>query len=96
MLNEVNHKVVVVIDLSRSPSMPGMHMRSLQQIANARTNNHPNMTVRYLIGLRPYLKTMLDIFGRIFPRAYQKYRVANTVEDAIENMKKTNVLGVAV
>ncbi len=92
MMSTVTHKVCVMVDLSGTTSMPGMNMKSLQQIANAQTSNHPNMTVRYLIGLRPYLKTMLEIFGRIFPRAYQKYRVAKNIEDAIANMKVTNVL----
>lgn len=87
LMDQVSHKVYIIVDVSHAKAMPRISRKAFQTIANAPTMKHPNATVRYMVGMRPYFSSVLGVFGNLFPKAFAKYQVASSVEMAFEKIR---------
>lgn len=87
LMDTVDHKISVVLDLTKSHTIPNLNLASMQKLVTAPTTSHPNMTYFYIVGAKGYIRTMMDIFGRLFPKAIQQYKTASSVEDALAQIE---------
>lgn len=88
LLDSVSHRVDIMLDLTKSESVPSLNANGLKYVANAPTTTHPNMGIFVMVGMKPFIRISFDIFSRMYPRATRQYRLANTVEDAINVIAK--------
>jgi UDP-N-acetylglucosamine 2-epimerase len=86
LLDEAEHTVDIILDVHKSPSIPNLNPVGLQKVANAPTAQHPNMGTFFMVGAKPYVKTMFDVFGRIYPKAVKQYKLVNSVEEAVQQI----------
>ncbi len=86
LMDTVDHKVAVILDMSATNHVPTLNLGAMQKIVGARTSHHPNMTHFYMVGIKVYVRAMTDIFSRLFPRAFAQYKVVKSVEEALEKI----------
>jgi|GEM_PF-4477948 hypothetical protein len=87
LMDSVDHKVSVVLELTKTQSIPNINLASMQKLVTAPTASHPNMTYFYIVGAKGYIRSMLDIFGRLFPKAIQQYKIASSLADALTQIE---------
>lgn len=83
LLDSVQHRVNIVVDLRGSRRVPPVAPQALARIANAPTMSHPNTNILIVIGLSGFLQTLYEIFRRLYPYAAQRYREARTQEELL-------------
>lgn len=83
LLDSVQHRVCLVLDLTESERVPNLNVIGLQRIANAPTAKHPNAGIFVMVGMRPVVRAIADVFFRLYPAAGKQYRTAATLEEAI-------------
>jgi hypothetical protein len=82
-MDTVDHKVVVILDMTQTNFVPSLNLGAMQKLVNAPTVNHPNMTHFYMVGVKVYVRAMTDIFSRLFPKAFSQYKVVKSVDEAL-------------
>ncbi len=88
LLNSVTHRVDIFLDTSNSVSVPNLNVAGLRRVASAPTATHPNTGIFVMVGLKSFIRIAFDIFARIYPRAIRQYRIAISIEDAINIVAK--------
>lgn len=81
MMQEVNHEVFVICELTKSSIIPASSVRRLGDIANTRP---VNTTQVFLVGEHYLMKTLYAIFQRIYPNLSTNYILVPTLEDALD------------
>jgi hypothetical protein len=87
LMDSVDHKVFIILDVSQTRALPAINIKSLQALANPPTSGHPNMAGRYLIGVRSYLRSIYNVFVKLFPQGARQYRLVDTIEEALLEIK---------
>lgn len=82
LLDTINHRVNLIIDVSESLFMPPLSVANLRRVANAPTMSHPNTGLLILVGANQFIKIMFQVFSRLFPHAASRYRLIDTIENA--------------
>jgi anti-anti-sigma regulatory factor len=81
MLSTLDHKADIVIDFSRSDRLPAnalSHLRTLRQ------RTHPNRGLVILVGLNPYLQSVLNILVQLNPATSKRIRLVGAMPQALE------------
>ncbi len=84
MLDTVKHRVCILLDLTASERVPSLNVMGLQRVANAPTAKHPNMGIFVMVGMRPFVRAVADVFFRLYPAAGKQYRTCKTLEEGLE------------
>ncbi len=84
MLDTVQHPVVVIGDLRTSRFAPNLSVSTYKRIAETDFLSHPNLAMFCLLGTQVYVSILLETFGKLFPKAYRKFRMVETVEEALQ------------
>lgn len=88
MMDTVEHRVCIVLDLRESRSVPTLNPSGLRHLANAPTTNHRNMGIFVIVGANTFTRAMFDIFARLYPRAVEAYHMADSIERAYAIIKE--------
>jgi hypothetical protein len=84
MLDTVQRPVVVIGDLRTSRFAPNLSVSTYKRIAETRFLSHPNLARFCLLGVQTYVRMLVITFGKLFPKAYVKFRMVETVEEALQ------------
>lgn len=84
MLDTVQHPVLVIGDLRTSRFAPNLSVSTYKRIAETDFLSHPNLAMFCLLGTQIYVSMLLETFGKLFPKAYRKFRMVESVEEALQ------------
>jgi len=81
MLDEVNHKVALIIDVRNSSLLPN---GILSRAKNQTRTRHPNEDTVVIVGANAFVRAIYDVMRNLYADAIQKrgYYLASTVEEA--------------
>jgi len=88
MLASVNHKVIILINLSETRSIPP---GALSHLRRAVSHSHPNRGLVILIGLRSFVQAVANLMNRIYPKIAAQVRFVTTLEEAYAIIEKEGV-----
>jgi hypothetical protein len=80
LMGSVEHTVNIILDMRQSHHVPTMLPSALRKVANAKTMTHRNSGLLILVGARSFVKSMFNIFSTLYPRAAEKYQIAESEE----------------
>lgn len=89
MLDQIDYKVGVIIDLRNSSIVP---KGALTQINGMRNRVHPNIDLTILFGANRLLQSIYDIFQKIRPTPPDKFLMVASLEDARAILKERLVV----
>lgn len=92
LLDSVTHRVDIFLNLAKSTGIPSLSVNGLQRVANAPTATHPNMGIFVMVGMNAFARVSMDIFGKLYPKAFRQYRVANNLETALQVVAKERAI----
>ncbi len=84
MLDAIQHPAITVADMSSSKFAPNISLNVYRRVAESRFLNHPNLSVLCLMGVQTYVRMLVVTFSKLFPKAYRKFRMVETVEEALQ------------
>lgn len=84
MLDTVTTPVPSIIDFRTVHTTPKLDIRELQKISKHASIKHPNSGIIILVGSRLHIRVMVDVFSRLFPTIFKKYRIVATMAQALE------------
>ena len=82
LLNSVNHKVHLLVDVRESDAVPLLNPAGLHRAAHAPTMDHPNTDLVILIGPGPLVAILYEIFQRVYRRIARRYQIVASMEEA--------------
>jgi len=80
LMDTVDYMVNTIIDMRQSQHVPTMLPSALRRVANAPHMNHRNSGTLIMVGARPFIKAMFNIFSTLYPRAAEKFQFAESEE----------------
>lgn len=91
MLDEVNHKVALIIDVRNSSLLPN---GILSRAKNQSRTRHPNEDTVVIVGANAFVRAIYDVMRNLYSDAIQKrgYYLASTLEEAhtlLANLKSS-------
>ncbi len=80
-MDSVGHKVDFIMDMLGSKQIPS---GALSQLKRAADRNHPNMGLAVYVGVNTFIKSLGEIFLKVYPGSAQKYpfAFATSIEEA--------------
>jgi hypothetical protein len=85
MLDEVPHRVSTIIDYSNGSLMPANPLRHGTKLAR---NRHPNSDRMILVGSSMFMRSLLNVFSKLYPEINEMLGFADTVEQARAKLSK--------
>ena len=82
LLDSVDHKVHLLIDVRESDAAPAFDPAGLHRAANAPTMDHRNTNLVILIGPGPFVRILYEIFQRVYRQIAQRYQIVTSMEEA--------------
>lgn len=86
MLDAIQHPAITIIDMRSVKFAPNISLSIYRRLAVSRFMNHPNLRVVCLLGVQTYVRMLAITFSKLFPEAYRKFRMVETVEEALQHM----------
>lgn len=82
----VSYPVYAIADFTHSVKSPALSIPELREIAISSANSSSNLKLTFIVGSGARIKFLLDIFSRLFPSAFRRYRVAKNMDKALEDI----------
>ncbi|PJF27047.1 MAG: hypothetical protein CUN53_05520 [Phototrophicales bacterium] len=80
LIDSVPHRVEVIFDVKRSIGMPG---GAIGHLSGLSAKPQANFGIGVMVGGNTFLKTMVQIFLKLYPRYQNQYYLADSVEAAL-------------
>jgi hypothetical protein len=79
MQDGVQHRVDIILDMSRGIKMPGGAIAQFKRVAGVM---HPNTGIRVMVTQDRAVLALFDVFARLYRTAAERYRITRTLESA--------------
>jgi hypothetical protein len=90
LIDSVPHRVDVIFDVKRSIGMPG---GAIGHLTGLSAKPQANFGVGVMVGGNNFLKTMVQIFLKLYPRYQNQHHLADNVETALTIIAEKRAAG---
>ncbi len=89
MMDEVQHPVSTVFDLTSCGPMPSGFMGTIRDLSQ---NPHDNLDHMFIVGANPFVQGFVNLLGRVIPRNKKGHRTffVSTIEDAVARVAEVS------
>lgn len=87
MMDEVDHPVHAIFDVSHSGPLPSGFISTLRSITS---KPHGNLKHMFIAGANPFVQTFVNVFTKVIPptsKGHQTFFVS-TIDDAVTQLNK--------